>query len=106
MKLDVRGLNLETTAAIDAHVRRRFGFAVDHLSHRVESAMVRLSDENGPKGGEAKSCQITVRLRPRGTVVVRERSVDLYHAVDRATTRLKKAVLRESERRQSRRRCA
>lgn len=104
MKLDVRGINVETTPALEAHVRRRFSFALDHLAHRVRSAIVRLSDENGPKGGEAKSCQITVRLHPTGDVVVSERSADLYHAVDRATTRLKKAVLRKSERRWARRR--
>ena len=104
MKLDVRGINVDTTPAIDAHVRRRFVFALDHLAHRVRSAVVRLSDENGPRGGEAKKCQITVQLHPRGTVVVNERSSDLYHAVNRATTRLKKAVRRSSERNSARHR--
>jgi ribosomal subunit interface protein len=104
MRLDVRGINVQNSPAIDAHVRRRFGFALDHLAHRVRSAVVRLSDENGPRGGEAKNCHITVQLHPRGTVVVNERSADLYHAVDRATTRLKKAVLRTSERHSARHR--
>lgn len=103
MRVEVVTTNLSRSEALSSHVRRRIGFALDHLAHRVRSAVVRLSDTNGPRGGVDKRCCLRVELEPRGTVILSERSADVYAAVDRATGRLKKAVVRGIERRCPRR---
>jgi ribosome-associated translation inhibitor RaiA len=60
---------------------------------------VRLSDVNGPRGGEDKRCHIEVRLRGMPDVVIVDTEADLYVAIDRATERAGRALVRRLERR-------
>lgn len=99
MRLDVRMINLEGSRAVEEHVRRRVGNALDHLSHRIRGGLIRIWDENGPRGGVDKRCQVVVLLHPSGEVIVEEDGGDVYSAVDRVTKRLKKSVRRGIERR-------
>jgi len=103
MHIDLSTPNLSSSPALESHVRRRLGYAVGHMAHRIKSADVRVSDVNGPRGGVDKRCHVRIELHPRGTVVLTERCSDVYRAVDRASGRLKKAVLRALERRCPRR---
>ena len=98
MHVRLSATNLAASDALDAHVRKRLGFALGRLAHRVKSAVVRVSDVNGPRGGDDKRCLVHVELHPRGTIVLSDRSSDVYGAVDRAAGRLKHAVARTIER--------
>ncbi len=103
MQIDLATTNLSGSTALDSHVRRRLAFALGQLSHRIRSAAVTLSDVNGPRGGRDKRCHVRVELHPRGTVVLTDVAPDVYKAVDRAASRLKRAAARAIERRCPRR---
>ena len=49
--------------------------------------IVRLSDINGPRGGEDKCCHIQVALAHLPDVVIEDTEADLYAAIDRAADR-------------------
>lgn len=94
MRMEIRTRNGLKSEAVETHVRRRLGNALDHLAHRISHAVVKISDVNGPRGGPDKRCQVRVHLHPRGTVIVSELDNNLYRAVDSVAGRLKKAVSR------------
>ena len=98
MTIETTGTNLALTPAVKEHVLRRATIATARFARRVGRVLVRLSDRNGPRGGEDKVCRIETTLDGRGTVVVEAVDRDPYVAVDKATTTLKLAVTRRIER--------
>lgn len=58
---------------------------------------VSLSDINGPRGGRDKRCGILVRIAGGKGVVIEDTETDLYHAIDRASKRVDRAVVRRIE---------
>ena len=59
---------------------------------------MRLSDINGPRGGEDKRCQLQVSLAGLPDVVVEDTEADLYFAIDRAADRVGRSVMRKLDR--------
>jgi ribosomal subunit interface protein len=98
MQIDVRSRGFRVSAGISAHLERRLGFALDRFGDRIARIAVRLGDENGPRGGEDKSCRLTIELRGSGTVRVNVVDRDLYAAIDRAAHRAQRALARLVER--------
>lgn len=91
MRLDIRGRAFAVTSALDRHVNRRLRFAVGRFGPRVHRVVVRLGDDNGPRGGVDKVCRVVATTRA-GTCVVEAVDRDLYRAIDRATERTGRAV--------------
>ena len=60
----------------------------------MKAVSVSLEDLNGPRGGIDKSCSMQARLAPRGSVRVEDTDSELPAAVDRAATRLARAIAR------------
>lgn len=98
MKIELRISNLETSAALEAHVERKLDFLVQRFAGRIERVVVRLSDENGPRGGVDKRCRIAVRLADVPGVLVEATSDDPYVAVTRAAARLHEQIARAIQR--------
>ena len=84
---------------LDQHVRTRLFFALERFAARLTDIRVRVDDVNGPRGGTDKLCRIHARLRWMQPFTVEARADDALAAVDRATTRMKRAVSRAVERR-------
>jgi putative sigma-54 modulation protein len=99
MKIEISGTSSE---ALLKHVRERLTAALNQYRWRVASVDVRLDDVNGPRGGVDQRCQVQVRLRPKGNVLVTELSDDLYLAVSHAADRVRNTVGRSLERRKHR----
>lgn len=99
MKVHLRALGFDLTGSLQDYVARRLDFTFGRLGGRVRRVEVMLSDENGPRGGRDKRCQ--VRLVPEGQapVHVLERQEDLYAAIDRALERASHALARRKGRR-------
>jgi len=74
-------------------------FALSRFGNRITKTIVYLADNNGPKGGIDKSCQIVVRMRGFKQIVAEVVDADWVVAVDRATTRIGHNVSRQIERR-------
>ncbi|MBX3193073.1 MAG: HPF/RaiA family ribosome-associated protein [Labilithrix sp.] len=102
MKLEVRSSNVPISEALHAHIARRFDFALRRLAGRVDRALVRLVDLNGPKGGPDKRCRIEARLSSARSVIVEATDADAYVAVSQATARLEERVARALTRQRSR----
>ena len=94
MQIDIYANGFTTTGALRAHVARRLQYAFGCCAERISRIMVRLSDINGPRGGVDKRCQIQVRLATLADVVIEDTEADLYVAIDRATERAVRTVVR------------
>ncbi len=103
MQMTIRGLNFDLTSAILEHVKRRLDESVGYYAPRVRAVTVRVSDVNGPRGGEDKRCSLEVSADQVGDLRVEEIDRDLYRAVDRAAARLRRMLAREYGRQQTRR---
>lgn len=94
MNLDVRGVNVPISRAVEGHVERRLSASLQRFFGRVERVTVRLMDLNGPRGGIDKRVRVAVGIAGAPDVVVQESSPDLYHAIDAAASRAKRSVAR------------
>lgn len=104
MQLVIQARHFDLTESIRQHVEKRLGFlGRSHLS-QVKQVLVRLSDINGPRGGDDKQCQINVHLPGEPAVVIEETRSDLYGAIDRASQRVSHAISRRLGKRKSRKR--
>ena len=103
MKMMIQGLNLDLTAAILEHVRRRLRHGLAYYAPRVRAVRVRVSDVNGTRRGADKRCLLEVSAERVGDVRVEEVDADLYRAVDRVAARLRRVLAREFGRHRTRR---
>lgn len=104
MKIDVRSRTTEITPSIREWAERRVLFALGQFSARLRSVHVRVSDENGPKGGVDQRCLMEARFGTGGSLVAEVRDPDLYAAVSRAAERLGRRVREVIDRERSGRR--
>lgn len=103
MRMEVRGQNIGLTPALEAYAERRFTTALGHVERRLTSVIIRLIDENGPRGGVDKGCQAELTMPRVRTLAIEERHSDLYAAIDAAADRAARAVTRELGRRRAKR---
>ena len=68
MPIEIRGI--PTDPALRARARRQLTALLTRLSVQPVAAQVTFFDENGPKGGRAIRCALTVRVPYRRTVRV------------------------------------
>ena len=94
MQIDIQARDFSLTPALRSHVRRRLGFALSKCNDRIQRVLVRLSDINGPRGGNDKCCQLRIVMPGLADVVVVDTQANLYVAIDRAAGRASRAVAR------------
>ena len=92
MQIDIQARNFSLTDALRGHIKRRLGFALSTRDQHILRVFVRLSDINGPRGGEDKCCHIQVVLPHLPDVVIENTEEDLYAAIDRAADRAGRTV--------------
>ena len=98
MRIDIQARGFELSDGLREHTERRLQFALSWASHSVRTVTVRLSDVNGPRGGNDKCCSIQIPLVRAQDVVIEDTESDLYVAIDRAAERAERAVARRLER--------
>ena len=101
MQIDIKARNFSLTEALRSHTERRVLYAMSCCDDRIQRVVVRLSDINGPRGGEDKRCHLQVVLAGLPDVVVEDTEADLYVAIDRAAARAGRTLVRKIDRRQS-----
>lgn len=92
IQIDIQARNFSLTKSLRSHIDRRLRFSLGTRDKHIQRVVVRLSDINGPRGGEDKSCQIQVILPHLKDVIVEDIEADMYVAIDRATDRVSCAV--------------
>jgi ribosomal subunit interface protein len=95
MHIDIQARDFSLTHALRNHVERRLGFALSKRYDRIKRVLVRLSDINGPRGGNDKCCQLHVVLPGQADVVITDTQSNLYAAIDHAADRASRAVSRK-----------
>ena len=103
MQRDFQARGVAVTEALDNRVRGRGGVSVLPASSRVNRVRVRLSDLNGPRGGEDKRCLVEVTLEGLPVVIVEDIQSNMYTAIDRAVGRAARTVKRRLAQQGSRR---
>jgi len=101
MQIDIQTRNFALTNALRNYAERRLRFALTWADNRIQKIFVRLSDINGPRGGEDKRCQMQVVLAGLPDVVVEDTEASLYFAIDRAADRAGRTVMRKLDRKQT-----
>lgn len=87
MRTFIRTRGFELTDALRRHVEKKLATTLGHLEEEIRQVRVQLADNNGPRGGIDKTCQLVVTVIGQPTVVVLDTQADLYLAIDRATRR-------------------
>lgn len=98
MHIDIQARGFPLTEELRAHAERRLNFALSWATHDLRKIVVRLSDINGPRGGEDKRCCIQVVFSRGADVVIVDTEADLHVAIDRAVDRTERSVARLLER--------
>ena len=101
MQIDIQTRNFSLTDALRSHAERRLRFALTCCDDHIQRVVMRLSDINGPRGGADKLCHLQVVLDGLPDVVVEDIEADLYIAIDRATDRAERTLLRKIDRQQT-----
>lgn len=98
MRIDIQARGFDLTEGLREHTERRLHFALSWASYGVRTITVRLSDVNGPRGGNDKRCCIQVPFSGGQDVVIEDTEADLYVAIDRAADRTERSVARRLKR--------
>ena len=98
MFIEIRALGFGLSDALGWHVKARLQHALEPFARRIVVVTARLEDVNGDHGGIDKRCRVVATLR-RGIVIVAEATdEDLYIAVDKVATRIRRSVKRSLSR--------
>lgn len=98
MHIDIHTQGFSLTPGLRQYVEKRMAYALSHGDESIMRLNVRLSDINGPRGGDDKRCLIEARLKQAPAVVIEDVEADLYVAIDRAAERAGRALARRLER--------
>ncbi|MCG6861523.1 MAG: HPF/RaiA family ribosome-associated protein [Chromatiaceae bacterium] len=101
MQIDIEARDFPLTQALRSHAERRLRSALTCCGEHIRRVAMRLSDVNDPRGGADKRCRLQVVLAGLPDVVVEDTQADLYVAIDRATDRAGRTLVRKIDRRQA-----
>lgn len=103
MQVGIQARGFDLTDGLRDHTVQRLQFALGWAHYHLSRVTVRLTDENGPRGGEDKRCRIRVEFDGAPEVLIEDTESDLYVAIDRAADRASRSVARRIERQREQR---
>lgn len=86
MRIELRGVSL--ASRLRARIERRLSRWLSRVPTAPVSALVTFVDDNGPKGGRAVRCALTVRVPRRPAFRVESVGETAWLAFDQSFTRL------------------
>ncbi len=99
MQIDIQARHFTLTEAIQNHTEQRIQSTFSCCNEHIQKVVIRLSDINGPRGGEDKLCLLHITLKELSDVIVEDIEADIYIAINRAIDRGGRTVVRKIERR-------
>ncbi len=101
MQIEVNSTSVDYTPEVREFLQRRFDAAFDRFQKQIRELRVRLSDLNGPRGGVDKSCRVSIKLTPRGEMVLEQRGDEIHatiaSAVERASENLAQRLAKQRD---------
>ncbi len=98
MRVDIQANGFKLTEGLLQHTQNRLACDLTWARDHVSRVTVRLSDINGPRGGEDMRAMVQISIPGKQDVVVEDTRSDLYIAIDRAVERAGQAVARRVNR--------
>ncbi|MGB4811218.1 MAG: HPF/RaiA family ribosome-associated protein [Methylophilaceae bacterium] len=98
MQTIIQSRGFVLTQALQAYTHKRLSYAISFAGEYIQRVTVRLSDINGPRGGEDKRCQLILKMQGMPSVVIVDIESDLYIAIDRAVERASRTLTRALKR--------
>ncbi|MCY7371493.1 MAG: HPF/RaiA family ribosome-associated protein [Polaromonas sp.] len=98
MNFDIQSSEFPITAPLAEYTGRRLRFVLTRHSDRIQRVVVRIGDENGPRGGFDKFCRIQVYLCDAPVAAIKDIGPDLYAVINRAADRVGRAVVKHLDR--------
>ena len=92
MMIDIAMSSQRPSANLQSLIEKRVRFALGRFERRLHRVQVRLTDENGPKGGIDKRCAISAELGAAGTLHAAVEDSDYEPAISRAVDRMARRV--------------
>lgn len=96
VKIELRGVSL--VRALGTRIERRLSRELGRIPARPVTARVTFVDDNGPKGGRAMRCALTVRVPRRPTIRVEHSAESPRLAFDRSFASLRRRLRAYRER--------
>jgi putative sigma-54 modulation protein len=97
MEVHVRAPEVSLTTALRAAVLHHVERTLADYGQWVDEVTVRLSDVNGPRGGQDKLCRIVVSQVGTGGLIAQATDTDMYVAIRKAADRAGVMVKRSRE---------
>jgi putative sigma-54 modulation protein len=94
MQIDIQARNFSLTESLKRYVVKRINSALISSNDSVQRIIIRLSSDNGLKGGADKRCHIQVVIPHQSDVIIDDVEENMYAAVDNATDRAGRTVTR------------
>lgn len=98
MLIDLQARDFPLTDALQQHAERRLHYALSRNDACIIRIIVRLSDVNGPRGGNDKRCHLQLILSGMPDLVIEDTESDMYDAINRATSRAGRTLTRRLKR--------
>ena len=87
-----------------AFARRTLGFALDRFSDRIADILLRVRDDNGPRGGTDQHCSLAIQLVGGGDLHLQDVDASAERCVHRLARRAARLIRKSSRRRKAMRR--
>ena len=97
MRIELRGVSLER--ALGVRIQKRLARELGRIQASPVAAVVTFADDNGPKGGRAIRCALSVRIPRRPTIQVEDVAETARLAFDRSFAGLRRRLAEYRERR-------
>lgn len=98
MQIQTRCVHLDNSEHASQHAVDKFTAALSHFAYRIGAVDVRMDDLHGKRHGTERRCYIRVPINGAGEVIVEHVDPDIYHAIDEAARRVKRAIRRKVNR--------
>jgi putative sigma-54 modulation protein len=95
MQVEIQSRPFILTKALRSYIERKLKSSLSNCTDHVKRVAIRLSDINGPKGGEDKLCQIQIKMAGTSDIIIKNTKEDMYAAIDHATDRAECAMIRK-----------
>lgn len=104
MQVDIQARSFALTKSLKSYVEKKLKSTLSSYekSRHLKRVVIRLSDINGPRGGEDKLCHIQVMLAGAPDVIIKSTKQDMYTAIDKAIHRVGNTVVRRLGRQRQR----
>lgn len=98
LQIDIKARDFCLTDAERNYAESRLRFTMTCCDDCIENIVMWLSQTNGPRGEVGKCCRVQVVLAGLPDLVIEDIETDLYIAIDRATGRAGRTLVRKVNR--------